>query len=264
MHLDRKQKILLPVTVVVLGVLGWQLYGLLGTHSNKNTQLPSAYGASSALVAESAAIPAMPVSSSTNTASSLVSEQDRDRLRAVSADDTEYLKLVQEYQLLQIQRRIAEDARAIAIAKLETARAVAETTKVGGVSNFTNGLERPTVNSEHDYKLVFTGQEAGQWTATLKINEQLIDVVPGTVLPDGYKVISVEGDNVIMQNGGFQRQVSFLGIHDTKVDDSLAVNTDATAKQVKADALLQAIAPEPQQKTEPVKSEPAKKKLNKS
>lgn len=255
MNLDRKQKILLPITIVVLGILGWQLYGLLGTHTENNMSRKSVPMAPTFPTGNSAATnntvtelaerqAATSVKDKPSLSSAAISEQDKDRLRAVSANDTEYLKLIQEYQLLQIQRRIAEDTRAIAIAKLETAKAVVETNKFAGVNNFNSGIDATGSSVDHDYKLVFTGQEAGQWTATLKINDQLMDVVPGTTLPDGYKVTTVDGDSVIIQKGSKQKTVNFLGVHESEIDNKSSSNSVITNQQANADALLQVIAPE--------------------
>jgi hypothetical protein len=245
MQLDKKQKTLIPLIAIVLGVLAWQLYGLMGTNSNSaassgmtNTALP----ARPTVPVSSAPAAVQPTVASRNLSSAnavpTVSDQDKQRLRAISQNDTEYLRLIHEYQLLQVQRHIAEDTRAIAVAKLETAKALAETSRFGGAVNLGMNTLSPMGNMQgDDYKLVFTGQEAGQWTATLKINDQLMDVITGTTLPDGNTVIRVEGDSVILQKDDRQKLISFLGSSESRVPNANAV------KQAKADAILQVIAP---------------------
>ncbi|MDF2868376.1 MAG: sporulation and cell division repeat protein, partial [Gammaproteobacteria bacterium] len=231
-------------TVVVLGILGWQLYGLIAGDRVTSPPVrtapikPSMNGIAQPNQPMPATNIAMPQAAMQPAPT--VSNQDKQRLREISQSDTEYLKLIQEYQLLQVQRRIAEDTRAIAVAKLETVKALAETSKFGGPGLGSNSMAIGSMDS--DYKLVFTGQEAGQWTATLKMNDQLMDVVTGTNLPDGYKVMVVAGDSVTLQKADKQKVVSFLGVSESSVTEQ-AENSPAT-KQAKADALLQIIAPE--------------------
>ena len=243
MNLDTKQKILIPVTVVVLGILGWQLYGLMATDSVATPSVrPTTMSAINNVAQPRQPIPAadMAAPQAVRQPAAVVSDQDKQRLREISQSDTEYLKLIQEYQLLQVQRRIAEDTRAIAVAKLETVKALAETSTFGGSGNLGSNLSMGKMDG--DYKLVFTGQEAGQWTATLKMNDQLMDVVTGTHLPDGYKVMMVDGDSVTLQKADKQKVVSFLGINESQV--AKQEENGPTAKQAKAEALLQIIAPE--------------------
>jgi predicted transcriptional regulator len=249
MNLDKKQKILIPVTVVVLGILGWQIYGFMGENSASTRAAKS--GAMRPVADSVARVnrviannEAGPEASSKPAA--IISEQDKQRLKDVSQSDAEYLKLIQEYQLLQVQRRIAEDTRAIAVAKLETVKALAEASKFGGSGN--SGPHTVSMGSmDTDYKLVFTGQEAGQWTATLKMNDQLMDVVTGTTLPDGYKVTAVDGDAVTLQRADKQKIISFLGVNESQVPKQ----AENITKQTNADALLQIIAPEKSKKTQP-------------
>lgn len=250
MNLDTKQKILIPVTVVVLGILGWQLYSFMGAD---NAPAPAAKPITMSAM-NSAVQPRQPtpvsdmsVPQPARQPAAVVSDQDKQRLREISQSDAEYLKLIQEYQLLQVQRRIAEDTRAIAVAKLETVKALAETSKFGGSGNLGSNL--PMGNIDSDYKLVFTGQEAGQWTATLKMNDQLMDVVTGTHLPDGYKVMMVNGDSVTLQKADKQKVISFLGINESQV--TTQDETVPATRQAKADALLQIIAPEQVKKNKP-------------
>lgn len=265
MNLDRKQKLLIPAIIIVLGVLVWQLYGMMHGGSSMPAAAkpalparPAAATSTSAPGASPMAAPAQPQTA--RTAVPAVSEQDKQRLRDISQTDAEYLKLIQEYQLLQVQRRIAEDTRAIAVAKLETAKALAESVKYGGAGNM--GSNMPGAGSfDNDYKLVFTGQEAGQWTATLKMNDQLMDVVAGTNLPDGYKVVAVDSDSVTLQKNDRQKVISFLGVSESQVAKQV---NEPQAKQTEANALLHIIAPGQVKKKQPEAVAPVTTDVNKN
>jgi|GEM_PF-2161931 len=255
MNLDRKQKILIPLIIIVLGILAWQLYSM---NEERSSPAPSSMvrgpdqrnplERGQAVNTSNLPSPVQTTSVASQQQAKPVSEQDKQRLREVSQSDAEYLKLIQEYQLLQVQRRIAEDARAIAVAKLETAKAIAETSKFGG-TNFGSGMTGILSQTDGDYKLVFTGQESGQWTATLKINDQLLDVVNGTSLPDGYKVTAVDGDSVTLQKANKQKVISFLGISESQVQTQ--PENGSSIKDAKAEALLQIIAPAQIKKKQP-------------
>lgn len=202
MKLARKQKIIIPLIIIVLALLGWQFYNSMGERMVPTTRPTANSQPHSNTFAEAAA--------------PIISKEDNARSKIFSQNDTEYLRLLNQYQLLQVQRRIAEDTRAIAIAKLDTAKAVAETAKYTGSNNLgTSAIA--SLGADRDYKLMFTGQADGQWIATLKKNEQLMDVIAGTRLPDGYTVVSVESDAVTLKRGDKQKVISFLGITESQV-----------------------------------------------
>lgn len=205
--LDQRQKILLGILVVVLLILIWQLHDIF---SSKSVVTPPV---KSAVVANNTGAP-------TQDAINRVSTTPSSPGAAADVDPTtnsqaEYLRLVNEYQMAQLQRMIAEDNEAIAVAKRNAAQAMADTAQsAGGSMADASSSSDDDQASSNTYVLVYTGQQSdGQWTATLKKNGQSYDVVPGRQLPDGSQVTSIDENGVLLsQNQGASKLlVTFSG-----------------------------------------------------
>lgn len=116
--------------------------------------------------------------------------------------------LYQEYLTAQIQRLIAENNEAIALAKRNAAQAMKETL----------AITTPIINSNKSshscfgYELVFTGQQSsGALTASLKRNGKILDVKLGDVIPDGVKVVRIDEAGVSLQRGNIKDLLTFNG-----------------------------------------------------
>lgn len=145
-------------------------------------------------------------------------------LKAISVSDTDGVsmdmpvsRLYQEYQIAQLQRLIAENNEAIALAKRNAAQATAETLKLlGNLSSATQPTSAPKKlePATNGYELIFTGpQDDGNWKATLKKNDKTYDVAIGKQLPDGAKVISIDDTSVLLSrdNGASKELITFSG-----------------------------------------------------
>lgn len=223
MKVTQKQKILSLILVLTLAVLIWQAYGFF-TESNSVAVLKSQpdkhKNMATIVLPPPSALPTNinPVVVNTHNNNAASTETD---LTALTDTQKAYLQLVSEYKLTQLQRMIAENNQAIAEAKLKVAQAQTSmgafivkddiaTTKVGGSGKL------------DDYELMYTGQEDGQWAATLKNGMQSYDVEVGTVLGHGARVIAIDKNGVTLQQGSAKVLVSFDGI--------IAINDNVAAK----------------------------------
>lgn len=126
---------------------------------------------------------------------------------------TEYMRLFNEYQVAQLQRMIAENNEAIAMAKRNAAQAVSDMAKLlTGVpqsSKMTNnGI------ATLGYELIFTSQQNdGRWTATLKKHGQSYNIIAGQRLADGSKVVSIDENSVLLtKDSGLSKElITFSG-----------------------------------------------------
>lgn len=206
--LDKRQKLILIGLGIVTVILLWQIYSLI-----HETQ-PLAPASKVAVLPTKAPIQPLgsvprPVQMPSPAAGAPAAVDP-----AASTQDDEYMRLVREYQMAQIQRMIAEDNQAIAIAKRNAAQAMAETTKLVGGGSISMSNDDNDQAAPGHYQLVYTGQqEGGAWTATLKKDGRTYDVIIGKQLPDGSDVVTIDENGVLLsqQQGAIKKLVTFSG-----------------------------------------------------
>lgn len=215
MNLDKRQKIIVTLIIIVLAVLVWQGSKFFVTENNMssfNNKLADSksllnklsvinFGQKSTNQAADGLVEAAILNISSNKTNPNPNQQ-------------KYLELVAEYQMTQIKRMIAEDNEAIAVAHYNAAQALY---KIGQLtSNFNIGrlssVDDQNVSFTNDYELIYSGETNHQWTATLKKNSQLIDVTTGTVFPNGDKILLVDDKGVLIQQGKIQKLITFNGV----------------------------------------------------
>ncbi len=215
-QLNTKQKVIFAALVVILLVLVWQIYELMGMGaSNPATGKVVMQQQVGAMQMQQQHYSAAAVSAQlSNTPASAVGQTTA--VNPDSNSQSEYLRLVNEYQMAQLQRMIAEDNEAIAIAKRNAIQAGQDTAKIvgGSADDLTAGAAATnTDQNSQDYSLVYTGQQGdGQWTATLKKNGQTFDVVTGGQLPDGFHIQSIDENGVVLTQGTVKKLVTFSGV----------------------------------------------------
>jgi len=243
--LDKRQKVVLVLLGLVLIVLVWQAYGLLKGESPATPATPPA-----APVAANSAQQMAQTLAAANTAATPTGAAALNP--AVSSSQTEYLRLVNEYQMAQLQRMIAEDNEAIAVAKRNAAQALSDTMKLAGSSTVLNSGSSDS-QAPDTYALIYTGQQAdGQWAATLKKNGQVYDVIVGKQLADGFRVASVDENSVLLKGDAGKLLVTFAG--QTKINSA---PTDQPATQSAAanpapTTVAKIEPPKPQPEVKPV------------
>lgn len=213
MNLTKKQQIQVSLIVVCVVILFWQLYQAFRSPADAVPPVPAKDAKGTANIA----YPATNLLSdaghpSQMPASKPAADTAAATLPALEGPGAEYTRLSSELQLIQMQRAIAESYEAIAVAKRNTAKAMAETAQIMGGSVTMpggTGMEPPRISN--DYELIYTGQEGGQWTATLKKNNQTFDVVPNTVLGN-MKVVRIDDNGVTVVQGNERKVITFNGI----------------------------------------------------
>jgi type IV pilus biogenesis protein PilP len=210
-RLNKRQTVIAGLLLIVLIILIWQLYGLFA--GNDNVVPAKANKNVARVVAQNA----------DQNVGQVVAQQLPDKIAptpgATTAVDpttnsqAEYLRLVNEYQMAQLQRMIAEDNEAIAVAKRNAAQAMSDTVGMAGGSIADDSANNQAPSNV--YSLVYTGQQNdGQWTATLKKDGQTSDVVSGQQLPDGAQVMSIDENGVLLNqaNNAGKLLVTFSGV----------------------------------------------------
>jgi septal ring-binding cell division protein DamX len=200
LELDKRQKIILVLILLSLGILIWQIHGFFSDKQtvelNKNVSYP---------VKSKSISPPLP--SQVNPVQPVLNTSETDAVQQ------KYLSLVNEYQLVEIEKMIAQDEASIAAARAQSAESMAKIAQISGETpNYKGGNGNAAVSNSGEYELIYTGEDNHQWTATLRKQGQFNDVTAGSVLPDGSKVVSVDDNGVTLMQGEVRKLVTFNGV----------------------------------------------------
>ncbi len=233
MKLDKRQKFICGLVLVAVVILIWQLYSLFGGESSPISTVPKTQTITSL---KEAASPTQVMQTTTQSPGKKAQLENPAATSEISEGQQQYLALVNEYQLVEIQRLIAQDQAAIASARASMAESLAKINQSGaGDAGSAGALASSIVaagNQPGDYELIYTGQDNGEWSATLKRNGQFNDVTAGSILPDGDKVLSVDDNGVLIQEGNIKKLVTFNGV--TPVSDKPQSDQSSAAPEAAA------------------------------
>lgn len=137
----------------------------------------------------------------------------------LSAQQQQYLNLLNQYQMLRMQRQIVNEKAAIIAAEEKIAEA---SQKAGSIHQgaYTDDLN---ASQSGTYKLIYVDNQAGQWTATLSRAGQYYEVVAGDTLPDGTRITRVSRSGVEMI---YQKQPYILSFYGMVADTAKASPTE--------------------------------------
>lgn len=247
-EITNKQKIMGGITAVVLLIVIWMIYGMFteGSSSEPSTEITpvSAPGAKPAMTptgapaAGSAQQPAVQQQAPQVREAELPQSPFLAEQRAAQED---YIKQLNNLQMLRIERDISETQQAIAASKLARVKAekdvsdlltkpmeaavpagvyagqlaggppapagiVAQQVAAGGAQPVVQTI--PTVQ----YVVISVSMQLNKWTAVLGYQGKLYNVSVGDVLPtDGSKVVSINKNGVVLRTKtGKTRKISMI------------------------------------------------------
>lgn len=143
------------------------------------------------------------------------SEQTDSGFGPISSRQKRYLKMVSEYQIVQMERLVAEEKASIAIARRNAAKAAIEEMhyQVGMVNQPASvktpfGTVRPTIWRVKSIQARYDGSSsASAWIAVLENNGKILKVHPGDILTNGAKVISINKSGVVLKKGNYSQKL---------------------------------------------------------
>lgn len=217
MKLDKRQKIILVILVLLVIFLVWQILGLRSSTAKKPMPVKTIRKT------EVISAPAPVVAPKTTAAAPTFTQP-----QLLPPQQVEYLQAVDQYQLAQIKRMLAEQIAATAVANQNAAKAKVETSKIlsetpmnfggafapqstGPVSEPTEAALQPQTSATSiqtqtvstgtpmGYQVVFIGNKEGRWSAILSKNNEYTIVAPGTVLPDQVTVMNINQNGVTLK-----------------------------------------------------------------
>jgi len=228
MALGNRQKVVMTLIIIAVGFIAWQVYELFGgeqftvtpTHipevprtitqmRPQPTQkvLPTIHKRPE-LTASGAPATIKPATFTRATQFEVTPTGVTERT-ALSQDQSQYLHLVNQYQIVKMQRMLVEEEAAIAAAKQKISKIDKETGIVSGTLTDTPTAEQ--ISPTSGYKLMYLDFQSGKWTATIRIAGRFQEVANGTHMIDGSKVINIDKRGVVMQKGDVVRLLTFAG-----------------------------------------------------
>lgn len=125
----------------------------------------------------------------------------------------EYLRLVSQYQIAQLQERLEEANASIAAAKLKSAITASETQKLNDElkARTLRGLAPPSTGEKgpadfaSTLQLMYIGKMKGKWMAMLNANGSYYEVKQGTRLPDGSMVSNIDTKGIVITKDNSKR-----------------------------------------------------------
>jgi type IV pilus biogenesis protein PilP len=222
---DTRKKITIGITAVVVLIVIWQIMGLFGGGS-------SPAPASTPEAAKNAP-PPMPTPTPATLAATQqqpMTQREAELMRLQQETEAKYISALNQLQMLQVEKDIADTNKDIAKAKLDTVTAqkgIVDALSVpaqppGGA--FVQGLSgtqqttttttetKPVIN-EVTYTVVSVSQLRYRWSAVMSYMNALYSVSVGDILPpDGSKVISIDKSGVTLEKDGGKKKVSMVPI----------------------------------------------------
>jgi septal ring-binding cell division protein DamX len=239
MKLDRKQKILLTLIIIAVAYLLWQIYDMFFAGSAPVAiPLPTLSTASAPAATQTfqpvpATIPTQTTMPSMNTTAAVTTTTTAQpqpltevTLHAPLTNiQAQYLKLVDQYQLVKMQRLVADEQAAMVASKEKIAEANQQIAKISGgpVDNSQSMVGgEPTTTSPTGYQLMYIDYQDGHWTATLNKNGQFQEVNVGTTLDDGTRVLKIDQNGTIIRQDDKTYLLNFYG--STELANSAALD----------------------------------------
>jgi len=212
--MDNRQKIIAAVFVVILLIIIWQAYGLIGGGGSVSpTPAANQTGRTAAPVATTTVV----VSAKPSQAE--MTPQERQLMRDQEENQARYLTAVNQLQLLKITKDIADLNQSISSARLNTVenqRKILEMVNPPAPAPTTFTKITTTtgdLGANVSYTVISVSKLKNQWNAVLNQRGNLYTVQVNDVLPpDGSKVIAIDKTGVTLLKGGETRKLSMVPI----------------------------------------------------
>lgn len=221
MKLDKKQKILLTLVIIALAYLAWQIYSMFFAGPSRPatiTPVPAVPTKTLTAAPITSKAPAATTQAATpaTTAPAAVMPTQQQPLQQValmppmSAYQSEYLQLINRYQLLKMRRQIVDEEAAIASSQAKIAQ-LNQTTGSTSVAPSTYNPTTTTMTPRDVNQLMYIDYQGGRWSAILNRHHRFKEVYVGTVLSDGTRIMKIDSNGVVIQRHGKQYLLSFYG-----------------------------------------------------
>jgi len=194
MKIEKKQITLLILTVCALGFLVWQFFRLIGDDLSAQDRASYAIAqARNTVIAQKKQILEQP--------------QTQPTTATPPTNNNPYVRLVDQYQMLQMEHKLLTEQLEIAKLKAKIATLNKENTSMLNTAHPENYSQSNAL-----YQLVYLAQQNHQWTATILKGNQYKTVNTGDKLANGDHVLQINAHGVILKNPKQRIQLTFNGV----------------------------------------------------
>lgn len=198
---NRKQKITLILFIIVILILGWQVYELISESKKTKRSFPTPKYNHPLL---------QPASTPTFKKELPSSKLNQDQ--KLTAYQKQYLSLVSQYQMAKLERQLLEEEVAIATARQQLAQLNQKTQDLLGEKESTPLTIKQAPFSLKEYRLAYLDHQANTYNATLSVKGHYLEITSGTQLENGARVISINNQGVIFLLHNEYYQLTFNGL----------------------------------------------------
>lgn len=142
----------------------------------------------------------------------------------------QYLQLVNQYQLTEMQNKVATSQSTLIKTQLDTAKTEQQASKLGLLlPGQSIGGDSDADKSLHGVTLAYVGQKSGVWSAVLNLRGQYVTVKLGSHLPDDSVVSKIDGNGIVLYKDGQRRTLTVATPVEQTSDDSDDASGDGTS-----------------------------------
>ncbi len=223
--LETKQKILVPVTILIVLLLAYEVFAIFMPSTPSFTPPPRVNNAPPAFSrAPTNAVNPNPgavqhrvikKTKITQVPSSPPSPLMASALEQNSDLHKQYLKMLSQYQVLQLQELLARAHANLATAHVQEAEAQQRVEKLTNgrvrIGSSTTGSIGSYANAESsneaatDFQVQFIGYQSGRWTGILSKDGKDYEIHNGSLLPDDVRVTSMNSRGIVVRREGYKR-----------------------------------------------------------
>lgn len=234
--MDAKQKSLLVLTVAALGFLGYQVFQLVNKDITETPVIAeqqasasvqdgdNSNGLAMTTHAPASIVPSQnvhaTVSAAVEAATSSPTIQNTPTSQSLTQGQHAYVKMLNQYELTKMHHQLLDEEAAVANAQHQIAQLNKSTAQLTGSSAMPVGFSDDQGSS---FSLSYIDQQNGVWSATIHDGSEYQSVNIGSRLSNGFQVIGIDHQGVILAKGSVRELLSFNGI------DMLPASPSATA-----------------------------------
>lgn len=213
-----RQKLTIGVFVIIVAVLGWQVTAMLKGDGSEAPTAPidaKSDGSSPAVAGNNMQPPQhIPPKQVEIEQPRPMTEQEAQLVRLRQETQANYLKALNELQLLRVAKDIADTTKDISKAKLDSVTAEKKIVEIltapTEAEKSSMGAQIPVgLSQDVKYTVVSVSQLQYRWSAVMNYKGNLFSVHTGDILPpDNSKVVSIAKDSVTLEKDGAITKVS--------------------------------------------------------
>ncbi|MCD6046158.1 MAG: hypothetical protein K0R48_1321 [Gammaproteobacteria bacterium] len=141
----------------------------------------------------------------------------------------QYLELVNQYQLMDMQNKVATSQSTLVKTQLETAKVEQQAARLGILLPGQQSTDSDADKSLRGITLVYVGQKNNVWSAVLNLRGQYVTVKQGSHLPDDSVVSKIDENGIVLYKDGERRILMLATVVEQTSGDTGDTTTTGTA-----------------------------------